>query len=459
MSQAGLMDQKMGDLALQDAPVQPSVAPPPAMASMQAQSTQDVLQEMNRVPLFMTSLDETDGEGGENVELEALKALAYEGTRAEVAENFRQQGNDLARTKTWVDAKEFYNKAIAALKAPLQPQDAEEGPADMAVVEVDEEAERSKERHIEEACYINRALCHLEKSKTPIDTSVLCFRPFFSYVRSMFHYLRTSIRFLSHCLITFESCIKKNHRLLSTRTERLSENYRSCIQDCASTLRLNPSNVKAFYRSASACLALDKLPEASDACSRGLALDPSSTPLKTLVTKIAARKDALDSMARVRREREERRLAESRALKLALKSRNIITRTSGQAPDMEDAAVHLEKPLDPTSTLSMPVMLLYPMHAQSDFVKAFQETETLAQHLEYILPVPWDQAGEYTAKGVECYMETIAGGLIKAGKNLTIAKILGSGKCEILDGLIKVNVVPKEKASDWIEDFRKRRSK
>jgi hypothetical protein len=164
-------------------------------------------------------------------------------------------------------------------------------------------------------------------------------------------------------------------------------------------------------------------------------------------------------MARVRREREERRLAESRALKLALKSRNIITRTSGQAPDMEDAAVHLEKPLDPTSTLSMPVMLLYPMHAQSDFVKAFQETETLAQHLEYILPVPWDQAGEYTAKGVECYMETIAGGLIKAGKNLPIAKILGSGKCEILDGLIKINVVPKEKASDWIEDFRKRRSK
>ncbi|KAF2807793.1 TPR repeat protein-like protein [Mytilinidion resinicola] len=389
----------MGDLKLEDAPAQPSAALPPAMASIQAQSTHDVLQNMNRVPLFMTTLDDTDGEGGENVELEALKALAYEGTRAEVAENFRQQGNDLARNKMWSDAKEFYNKAIAALRAPLQPQDAEEGPADMDVVVVDEESEREKERHIEEASYINRALCNLEK-----------------------------------------------------------KNYRSCIQDCASTLRLNPSNLKAFYRSASACLALDKLPEASDACNRGLAINASNGPLKTLATKITARKESLESIARVRREREERKKAEERSLKLALKSRNIVTRTSEKAPDMEDAAIQLEKPLDPTSALSIPVILLYPMHAHSDFIKAFQETETLMDHLQYILPVPWDQAEEYTKAGVECYMETTSGGLIKAGKKIAMGKILGSGKCEILDGLVKVNVVPKEKASGWIEEFKKRRS-
>jgi hypothetical protein len=37
----------------------------------------------------MSTLDETDGAGDKNTELEALRALAYEGTRAEVVKNFR----------------------------------------------------------------------------------------------------------------------------------------------------------------------------------------------------------------------------------------------------------------------------------------------------------------------------------------------------------------------------------
>lgn len=47
----------------------------------------------------MTKLDETDGAGGENVELEALKALAYEGEPHEIAENFKKQGNELYKAK------------------------------------------------------------------------------------------------------------------------------------------------------------------------------------------------------------------------------------------------------------------------------------------------------------------------------------------------------------------------
>lgn len=138
---------------------------PPAMADIKLQSADKVLEEMNRMPLFMTNLDETDGEGGENVALEAMKALAYEGTRAEIAENFRQQGNERAREKQWTDAKEFYDKAIAALKGPPTNQDASaEGP-DVIEVELDEVEEAKKEKVTEEACYVNRALCHLEKSK------------------------------------------------------------------------------------------------------------------------------------------------------------------------------------------------------------------------------------------------------------------------------------------------------
>ncbi|ORY13264.1 TPR repeat protein-like protein [Clohesyomyces aquaticus] len=381
-----------------EAQQQASASLPPGMAEVKAKNADDLFKEMNRLPLFMTTLDETDGDGGENVALEALKALAFEGTRTEVAENFRQQGNECARAKQWTDAKEFYDKALAALKQPPQPRDPEDGPK-VVEVEVDEEAEAKKEKEIEEVCFVNRALCNLEK-----------------------------------------------------------KNYRSCIQDCASTLRLNPRNVKAFYRSAQACLSLDKTPEARDACARGLNIDSSNKALQTLSTKITTRQDYLDSVAKVRREREERVASEKATLQLALKSRSIPTRSTEAAPDLEDATVKLAEPMDPSSTLSFPVILLYPCHSQSDFVKAFSEKEKLQEHLDYIFPLPWDQEHEYTVEGVEVYMETAAGGLIKVGKKMALGKVLGSGKVEVVDGLVKMNVVPKGRASGWIEEFKQRKT-
>ncbi|KAH3919678.1 hypothetical protein HBI56_029800 [Parastagonospora nodorum] len=378
----------------------PSADMPPAMAEIKSQSVDKVLQEMNRMPLFMTNLDETDGEGGENDALEALKALAYEGTRAEIAENFRQQGNDCARGKLWSDAKEFYDKALAALKGPQNNPDPDaEGPK-VIEVEFDEAEEAAKEKVIEEACHVNRALCNLEK-----------------------------------------------------------KNYRSCIIDCAQTLRLNPSNVKAFYRSATACLALDKLAEAADACDRGLGFDPNNAPLKALQAKVSKRKDYIESVEKTRKEREARTASERLTLQLALKSRNILVRKTEHPPDLEDAELKLENALDPSSTLIFPVILLYPTESQSDFIKAFSEKETLGEHLDYIFPLPWDEKHEYTPPSVEAYMETAAGGLIKVGKKMSLGKVLGSGKPEVVDGLATISVVPKDRAAGWIEEFKKRKGK
>ncbi|KAF2455408.1 hypothetical protein BDY21DRAFT_350760 [Lineolata rhizophorae] len=280
------------------------------------------------------------------------------------------------------------------------PQDREdgEGPTDVQVVELDEEEEERKEKAIEEACYVNRALCNLER---------------------------------------------KNHR--------------ACNLDCAAALRLNPTNIKAWYRASSACLALDKILEAEDSCARGLKIDPKNAALKTLATKISKRKQTIEEQENRRREREQRKMAEKHTLKLALKARNIPSRVTNERPDAEDAIMKLADPLDPSSTLSVPVIFLYPLHMQSDFIKAFAETETLGEHLSYILPLPWDEKGEYTPESVECYIETVAGGLIKAGKKLSLLKLLKSGKIEIVDGMLRVQVVPRSKAQGWIDDFKRRR--
>lgn len=133
---------------------------------------------------------------------------------------------------------------------------------------------------------------------------------------------------------------------------------------------------------------------------------------------------------------------------------------TAQPPDMEDASIHLiPDAISPTSTLVFPVVLLYPLHAQSDFVKAFPEADTIPQHLEYIFPLPWDTAQEYRIENVEIYMESTNGGLIKVGKNMSLLRVLGDGKIEIVDGIVRVNVVPKEKAASWIQEMKARKGK
>lgn len=81
-------------------------------------------------------------------------ALQNEGTRAEVAQNFREQGNEAAREKRWVDAKENYNKGIAVVKVKDNKWDQPTDPV----------KEEKLLRELEEAIFVNRALCNLELS-------------------------------------------------------------------------------------------------------------------------------------------------------------------------------------------------------------------------------------------------------------------------------------------------------
>ena len=225
-------------------------------------------------------------------------------------------------------------------------------------------------------------------------------------------------------------------------------------------MRLNAKNVKAYYRSSLALFALDKLTEASDASTRGLAIDASNAALKGIATKIEARQTSLNAIEQKRQEREQRAQKEKLMLNTALRARNIRRRNTAQPPDLENASIHLSPDATaPTSTLMFPVVLLYPLHLQSDFVKAFPETDTLPNHLEYIFPLPWDERHEYTLGSVDLYMETGSGGLIKVGKKMPLGKVLGSPGVEIVDGIVRINVLLKSGAAGWIEEMKIRKGK
>ncbi|KAL0580918.1 HSP70/90 co-chaperone [Marasmius crinis-equi] len=74
------------------------------------------LDEFDNVPLFMKSLPE---DAGTNPTLAALQELAYEGTPDEVADNFRERGNESYKEKKYRDALMFYNQGIEAKPTDL----------------------------------------------------------------------------------------------------------------------------------------------------------------------------------------------------------------------------------------------------------------------------------------------------------------------------------------------------
>ncbi|GAB1216649.1 hypothetical protein ATERTT37_005866 [Aspergillus terreus] len=379
-------EERLKEMEAQD-PTAPKM--PPNMASVRTHTTDELADMLNKTPLFMTDINKAGGENGENILLDAIQALQNEGTRGDVAQNFREQGNEAAKEKRWADAKEFYTKAIAVLLAKEDKWDKPE----------DQKEEDKLRRQVEEAAYINRALCNLEL-----------------------------------------------------------KNYRSTTLDCASTLKLNPRNVKAFYRSACALHALDKIAEAEDVVTRGLALDPNNKSLQLIAQKIADRKVVVERIAAKKKAEEERAKKEKLLLGTALKARQIRTRKTAQPPEMEGAGIRLAPdPLSPESMLEFPAVLLYHMDAQSDFIKSFSEMTSIEDHLEYIFPLPWDTKQEYTIKGVECFMETVTGGLIKAGKKLPLLQILSGGKVEVVDELVRIYVVPISKTGKFIAEMKARK--
>lgn len=337
----------------------------------------------------------------DNDDMAALEALSYEGTPLENATEFKESGNEAFKEKRWSDAREFYGRGIAVVTGEEKRRQRGDKPRENDA-EGDSEAEIAKQRAVMETLYVNRAACHLEM-----------------------------------------------------------KNYRSCWLDCNAALQLNPRNVKAWYRSAKALLAVGRIQEADDACAGGLAVDSENGPLKAVARDIIAKAQAAEKKAAEENQAKIEAAAKEALLRKALQDRGIKVRKSARPPEMGDAKLELVP--DPENktigTLSFPTVLLYPVHYESDFIKAFNEKESLMQHFGYVFPLPWDREGEYSANGVECFMETVSGGLVRVGKKVPLLKVLSMDTVEVVDGVVKIYTVPKAKAEGWVQEFKKAKAK
>ena len=60
---------------------------------------------------------------------------------------------------------------------------------------------------------------------------------------------------------------------------------------------------------------------------------------------------------------------------------------------------------------------------------------------------------------VDCYMDTVTGGMMKVGKKLKLLEVLSNGKTEVVDGLVRIYVVPTSMASQWIAEVKKKKGR
>ncbi|ESK93745.1 40s ribosomal protein s7 [Moniliophthora roreri MCA 2997] len=76
-----------------------------------SQTLQEKLDELDNIPLFMKSLPEDEAD---NPTIAALQSLAHEGPPDEVAQNFKEHGNEYFKGKRYREAISFYTQGIDA---------------------------------------------------------------------------------------------------------------------------------------------------------------------------------------------------------------------------------------------------------------------------------------------------------------------------------------------------------
>lgn len=346
---------------------------PPQLAELAERSTEETVALFNRMPFFMNKLNETDGKGGENVQLEALRSLAYEGTAEEIATNFKNQGNDCFNAKQFQHAVQYYTQGL-------------EAGSDDSLLNV--------------ALYINRAACNLKL-----------------------------------------------------------KNYRRCIEDCKRALQIDEFNVKACCRAGQAFLAIERLEEGRQILQYGLNID---TENQVILEALDLIKKKEQQVAKKKHLANEKLLMEA-TLRRALELRGIQNIYSLRPTSFLDGAtLKLEVPLDVESQLIFPAIVLYPTIDEFDCVEGLSELTQPIELLETLLSRPQEWFGDpkhknFNTKSLECYLETISGGLVKIGKKVAFRSALMSDtlKAPLFDGGLRLYVVPKESFNTWIKTWNK----
>ncbi|KAG5460663.1 MAG: hypothetical protein BJ554DRAFT_7257, partial [Olpidium bornovanus] len=414
----------------------------------------DFLREMGDVPLFMKTLP-PDAE--ENVPLQALQALAYDGTpegalcacspaeRGKAPENQAPGNVSLSRFLTLTLAAAFYYYYYSSYYAAPSKEiadnfrnqgndcyrEGQRGYHDAVKFYTDALAQKCDNAELNAKCYLNRAAVNLALSG-----------------RKNRRRRRGGV-----------GGARAGNRSVNDKGA-IAENFRKVLNDCASALKINPKLIVAYYRSAKALYELDKIDEALDCLDRGLKIEPANETLKAELKKCEDRKAVLLAKWKQESERRNRERREQEEVAEALRLRGIRVVSTGPGARSAEASYRLA--LDPeTGNLVWPCFFLYPEHKESDFIQAFDEVSTFGDHIDVMFeqPAPWDARREYRPDSVDVFFESEdpargRAGLVRVGREVNLLTALKHPKYVVKDYIPSFIILPKTGA--FREGFIKR---
>ncbi|KIL68199.1 hypothetical protein M378DRAFT_185237 [Amanita muscaria Koide BX008] len=234
------------------------------------------------------------------------------------------------------------------------------------------------------------------------------------------------------------------------------KNYGSVLRDCSGALTINTRSSKAYFRSALALLALERVEEALDCCDRCLSYDTSNQGIQAVKKRMEKAKMEKDEKERRRQERIQKEKEAEWKLKTAFRERNLIV---SQKPDGSSNPTYPTfDQEDPTGkTLVFPVFFLYPQYATSDVISQFVEDTPFSAHLSVMFPPhaeppSWDVKQQYIDGELIIYAMTHRKRLLKVGKKMSLRDVLNASKAkegdphdglELKDGCLSFAVLPK----------------
>ena len=266
------------------------------------------------------------------------------------------------------------------------------------------------------------------------------------------------------------------------------ENYGSTLRDCSMALTTNPSCSKAYYRSALALLALERVDEALDCCDRCLACDGKNKGVQDVKARVEKAKAEKEQKERKRLERIQKEKESERRLKLAFRVGQAL-HSNALSPNRVSKERHLKVLPNPSGSanpmypmfdpedatgkaLIFPVFFLYPQYATSDIISQFIEDTPFVAHISAMFPpqVPspeWDVKREYISGELVVYAITYRKRLLKVGKKMTLRDVFIASKAkegdppdglELKDGCLTFVVLPKgDVERKWVEECKRQR--
>jgi hypothetical protein len=188
-------------------------------------------------------------------------------------------------------------------------------------------------------------------------------------------------------------------------------NFRSVLYDCGRAIKLNPNNMKAYFRSMKALLALDRIEEGID-CVQVASKIENKPEFQEMLSNLQTRKLTLDQLAIKEKKKTEKREFNENELKKTLLSRGYLQVELTDDNDEKLQLQHPEAKLNKIELinfeLSFPVAFLYPEFNQSDFISQFLEDDSFYNHFEnmFSTKMEWDLEFNYNPQNIDWYYVT-----------------------------------------------------